>query len=330
MKKEFRLPTLLGLLVASGGLVAGLVLLKSPIGRNIQASVEETPNEVRITNISDSQFSVAWITQKALSGYIRYREGDVPQQTTVSDDRDQEKGTVGSYFTHMVTTKGLKPGTTYVFEIGSEKSVYNLGGEPYKVTTGLQLLEPPQADVAYGQVITDSGDPAEGAIVYLQVDENSPLSALVKSSGSWVIPVSTSRTSDLSKFGIYDKETGKIGVHIEGGSLGTAAVTTTTGNDSPIPPIQLGKVYDYTQSLIDEEATASAQTASKFSTTSLGPATQIAEGEVVILSPQDDEKVNSIRPQIVGRGPAGVELTVEIRSEEPIIQTVKVDTNGDF
>ena len=92
MKREFRLPTLVGLLVATAGLVSGLVLLREPIGQRLQASAEETPREVKVTNISDVGFVVSWITDKAVAGYVQYGEGEAGGQLAGSDERDQEKG----------------------------------------------------------------------------------------------------------------------------------------------------------------------------------------------------------------------------------------------
>ncbi|HJZ05298.1 hypothetical protein A2634_00800 [Candidatus Amesbacteria bacterium RIFCSPHIGHO2_01_FULL_48_32] len=330
MKREFRLPTLVGLLVATAGLVSGLVLLREPIGQRLQASAEETPREVKVTNISDVGFVVSWITDKAVAGYVQYGEGEAGGQLAGSDERDQEKGSVGNYFTHFVSVKGLKPDTVYGFKLGSGRSTYDQAGKLYRVTTGPVLADTPEADVAYGQVNTGNGDPAEGSIVYLQIGTNVPQATLVKANGSFVIPISTMRTATLAQFSTYEKQNQEEELFVQGGALGTAAVTTTTGNDEPVPNITLGKIYDYRGVTTEEEATASAQT-SKFTAVSLGPVTEVMEeGSILILSPQEEEKINSPRPQIIGRGPAGAKLTVEIRSQHIITQNVTVDGNGDF
>ena len=130
----------------------------------------------------------------------------------VSDDRDQDRGAVGNYFTHLVTLRGLKPTTAYKLKIGPEEQI---------VTTGVNLRNTPAADVVYGQAITSGGDPADGAIVYVQLPGAVPQAALVKASGSWVVPLSVDRSTDLTSFAAYDKQTEKISVTIQAGPLGT-------------------------------------------------------------------------------------------------------------
>src|SRR3989344_6707107 len=193
-KPEIKIPTLIGVLVAIGGLVSGMYLLRGSLRSVLFASAEETPKEVRVVNIADTSFTVTWITDKTTTGFVQYGEGSKAPDLVVSDDRDQEKGEVGSYFTHYVTIKALKPGGEYGFKIGSGKTVYGDNGQVYNLTTGLTIADTPAADVAYGQVAGANGDPAEGAIVYLQVETGSLLAAIVKSSGSWVIPLATMRT----------------------------------------------------------------------------------------------------------------------------------------
>ncbi|MEK7154953.1 MAG: fibronectin type III domain-containing protein [Patescibacteria group bacterium] len=313
-KRELTIPTILGILVTIGGLVAGVFLLNAPLRSLVGASPEETPTEVKVTNTADTSFVVSWTTAKSTSGYIQYGEGEKPE-LVVSDDRDQEKGEIGIYFTHLVTIRGLKAATNYGFRIGSGKGLYDQGGQLYKVTTGITLRNPPRADVAYGQIVTSSGDPVDGALVYLAMPGTVPQAAITKSSGSWVIPISTARTVDLTSFAAYDASAGQVGVLVQAGALGTATVTTTTGNTKPVPEITLGQ----TVNLAAQQPTPTPSTESKLS----GPA-------LVILTPKSGERVNSTQPEIMGKAPAGAEVTIVIHSTTQITQTVTADENGDW
>src|SRR3989344_1851119 len=102
------IPPVLGILAVVGGLVAGVVLLNQPLRNLVGASPEETPKEVKITNVSDTGFVVSWLTDKSTSGYVQHGEKEKPE-LVISDDRDQERGEIGNYFTHLVTVKALKP-----------------------------------------------------------------------------------------------------------------------------------------------------------------------------------------------------------------------------
>lgn len=319
-KRELTIPTILGILVTIGGLIVGVFLLNKPLRSLVGASPEETPTEVKVTNTADTSFVVSWITAKSTSGYLQYGEGEKPE-LVVSDDRDQEKGEIGNYFTHLVTVRGLKAATSYGFRIGSGKGLYDQQGQLYKVTTGVTLRNPPQADVAYGQIVTSSGDPVDGALVYLTMPGTVIQAAITKPSGSWVIPISTARTVDLTSFAAYDTSTGQLGILVQAGALGTATVTTTTANTKPVPQMTLGQ----TTNLVAQEPTPTPATESKLS----GSATETGE-TLVILTPKSGERVNSTQPEIMGKAPVGAEVTIVIHSTTQITQTVTADENGDW
>lgn len=326
-KREITLPTLLGLFLAIGGLVSGLWLVQSQLRNSSKASAEETPREVRISNVSDSSFTVSWITDTAVAGFVQYGEGNQASDLVVSDERDQQKGAVESYFTHYVTIRGLKPATAYAFKIGSGKGLFDLSGQPYKLTTASALPTPPTADVAYGQVVTESGEPAEGALVYLQIPGAVIQSTMVKSSGSWVIPLSTARSADLTSFAKYDGSREQLEIVVHAGPMGTAEVLTTTTNDSPVPPIALGSTYNYvaTTPPSSKPGQATASATSKF-----GTKTTSAGKEFSILSPKTGEGINSSRPEIVGVAPAGTRVTIEVHSDEAVTGSAVAGADGTF
>ena len=317
-KRELTIPTILGIITAIGGLVAGIILLNKPLRSLVGAAVEETPSQVKMTNITDSSFTVSWITPKSTSGYVQYGEKNNPE-LVVSDDRDQEKGQIGNYFTHFVTIRGLKATTKYSFRIGPGRNLY-------EVTTGVTLRNPPPADVAYGQVITASGDPVDGAIVYLGLGGMVPQAALTQASGSWVIPLSTARSSDLTNFAAYDKDGGRVEVFVQAGGLGTATMITTAGKTKPVAEITLGTTNK------EEEAAPVTQVVnigSKFSTQALQAVSEPAQ-ILVVSSPKFDERVNSQRPEILGKGPAGAQITITIESDNVYTSKVSTDRSGNW
>ena len=143
-----------------------------------------------------------------------------------------------------------------------------------------------------------------------------PQAALVKSSGSWVIPLSTARSVDLTSFVAYDPKSSQIQIQVQAGPLGQASVITTTDQDSPVPVISLGQNLNL---LATQPQPSEAPTSSRFSTSSL-----------TIISPQTGEEVNSTQPEIIGRGPANTEITITINSPTAITDTIQTDANGEF
>jgi hypothetical protein len=331
--REFTIPTLLGLLITGIGLIAGVFLLRSPLRSLIRAAPEEIPRSVKITNISDNEFVVSWLTDKSTTGYVQYGENN--PDLVISDDRDQEKGNIGSYSTHLVTVKNLKPSTSYSFKIGSGKGQYDDQGQAYQVKTGPQLGNPPAADIAYGRVTTAIGDPAEGALVYVRLTGTVPQATLVKSSGSWVIPLSTARTSDLSSFAPYDRENDKLEVFVEYGAEGSASTIVNTANDSPMADITLSVSGSTAETIppldISPDVPASESAVSKFPDSALSPAQESsAAASVVVLSPKFNEQINSAHPQILGKAPANSTVQIEIHSDQVIAGSVVTDPQGNW
>ena len=187
--------------------------------------------------------------------------------------------------------------------------------------------------MAYGQVAGANGDPAEGAIVYLQVETGSLLAAIVKSSGSWVIPLATMRTQDLSSYLEYDKEDQEIEVVVQGGAAGVTTVKTTTGEDSPMPTIVLGQDADLTQNQTQERASESGEPTaeSRFTSESLAKAEEATgAGTLVLSSPKTGEGVNDDKPVVMGLAPKGTVVTIEVNSETTVLGTAKAGSDGTF
>ncbi|MEK7163638.1 MAG: fibronectin type III domain-containing protein [Patescibacteria group bacterium] len=308
-QRPITIPTLLGIFVAIGGIIAGLLLVKNPTYLGISASGEEIPIDVRVSNISDNSLTVSWTTAKATSGFVKYND------LVVSDDRDQERGNIGSYFTHIVSLRGLKPSTNYKIKIGSGKSI----NEGQEVMTGPTLRNPPPADVIYGQVNTLGGDPADGALVYVQIPGIVPQVALVKASGSWVIPLSLARTTDLTSFAPYDPQTSQINLFVQAGPLGTSTKLLSLADARPVPPIILGESRAESRDV--QSPVLETETKSKFTESSLDPSASIKESKI---------KLNSIKPRVEGEAPAGSQINIEVNSENQIKATVKADSLGKF
>lgn len=344
-----RIPTLLGLLLLIAGLGTGLFL----VGRATlipRAAAEETPKEIKITNISENSFSVSWITDQVTVGFVRYGTAAGSLDQTVSDDRDQLSGSVGSYLTHHVTMTRLRPETTYYFKLGSgaQRVLFDNGGQAYSVQTPAVLGTPPPADTVYGTIQTSQGGPASGALVYVTLPNSTPLSALAKAEGNWAVSLSTARTRDLAQYVDYDRQATLVELFVQDGQGQTATAVTTTANDAPVPPITMGQTLDFRGSSGggDQEETSvppgaeldgdTSETAeatleqSKFSLQSLGPAQEASSSyELGIVNPEaEGEQVATTRPEIFGTSPKNVTLTITVESPTPYTDTIEVGNDG--
>jgi hypothetical protein len=335
---KIHFPTALGLLILLVAIGVGIYLVRTKTVVESGAEATITPKQVQITNMADIGFTVSWITDKPINGMVQY--GTEPNSLTQQalDERDSLSGEIGKYEIHYVSIKGLKQKTTYYFKLKSGNKEYDNNGKPFEVTTGPTLGVPPAADPVYGTVLTPSGTTAEGVIVYLNVAQATPLSALVKTNGNWALSLSTARTADLSSYLTYDMQATIINIRVQGGRLGTATAITTTMNDSPVPEITLGQNHDFRSTAGTKKTTTGGQ-ADKDKTEPVSgfklepiatDSTEATEsGEVTLENPSfEGEVLNATQPAFIGTGPPGTVLSIEINSDNVYTGSVAVDEEG--
>ncbi len=195
MKKSLfshNIPTLLGVGILVFGLVVGIIFVG--VGPGVfapRASPQTTPKLIKISNVTDSSFSVSFVTDEAVSGFIKYGVSESKLESQSTDDRDQLSGSVGSYTTHHISAKFLQADTTYYFTLGTASNArFDNNGLPFSVKTAKKLAGAGPSKTAYGTVKLSTSAPAQGALVYLSFPNAQELSTYVKSSGSWSISLS--------------------------------------------------------------------------------------------------------------------------------------------
>lgn len=339
---KIHFPTAIGLLILLVGVGVGIFFIKTRTGTETGTANENvTPAQVKITNVSDNSFSVSFITAKASSGKIKYGIESNSLKQSVLDDRDQLSGETGVFEVHHITAKNLTAQTKYYFKIESGGKQFDNQGKPFEITTGTTLGNPPAADPVYGTILSPSGTPIEGVVVYLSVANGAPLSALSRTNGNWAISLSTARTADLKSYLTYDMQATIVNILAQGGKAGTAPVITTTTNDSPVPEIILGKSQDFRNTANNETASASGQIATNNQSPESGfeaainLATTSAEasnsGEVTLANPSyNGEIINATQPAFIGSGPPGKVLAIEVNSETTYTGSAVVGQNGEW
>ncbi len=319
-----KIPTIVGISLALG-LISALTLLRNGFIFFSQAGKAVSPQKVKITNITGESFVVSWITDEVSTGFIELVDSN---DKVFFDVRDQP-GNLNEYDTHYVEVGNLKPDTEYKFVLNSNSKVfYEEGQRPYLIKTGNMIAgQIPKANLASGKVITSGGEPAEGAVVYVEIPEISSLSALVTRKGNWVIPLARAYKESLAGRANYQE--GKIIEKIiaDGGKLGQAQAEVFTENDDPVPVIQLGGNYDFTdqdEGLVVDNSSLGPETSSKIDTGDVGFK---EDKNFRIINPNDGETINIRRPEIFGEGPKSGK--VEIKLESPVTYEAEVEIGSD-
>jgi hypothetical protein len=368
MKRAFaqrQIPTLLGLGILIAALIGGTALIG--VGGGVfapRATPQTTPKNLRITNVKDTSFTVSFMTDEKTTGFIKYGKSESELKTQASDDRDQLTGNVTQYSSHYITVRDLDPNTDYFFTVGTASvPKFDNNGAAFTVKTAAKAGNPTAAKTAYGTVNTSSGTPADGAILYLSIEGVSELSALVKSSGSWAIPLSNARTTDLSNYANIEP-TQSASIFVQGATLDQTtsaqamvtniqpaeALVLNSGGSSAAPtdtevvntelntvpsssPTSQGSLTSFTNTSPSPIASPSGSPAS--ASPSATPAVVLAsptsqQADTVDMTVTEQQTVETDKPTITGKAAPNTVITIEVNSETQIVTQVRTDENGNF
>lgn len=324
-----KIPTIIGLLLLIIGVGGGIYLVEQRTSGSTKASTEAKPMSVQVTNITDSSFSVVWLTKEPATGWVIYGNSQKVIDQVVFDDRDSDNKPK-TYLTHQTTIRNLQPKTNYYFTITSGDKKFQNESRPYSLLTAEKTESPSLLEPSYGQVLTSQNEPAEGALVILNMPKAMPLSALVKPSGNWLIPLNIARDLELKPF-IYsvDGQTAiPISLMIYSSTEDKAEVTTDSKNDSPVPPITLGKTYNFEG--LQGKKKENTQIAQVESTKT--PEKQVL-GQAIsqkfeVLSPEEGTTFVSQKPLFRGTGISAKDVFIEITTANNLKGQTKVSANN--
>lgn len=333
-----RIPTLLGVLILLGGLVAGVVLVNSRQGLVTKAGPTEAPKNVKISNKGSNTFTVSWTTDTPVTGYLNYSENPAKINSPAGDIRDQISGSSQGYTNHYVVVTGLNTEKTIYFMIGSGSQMYDDSGKPFEVRTGKQVIAP-QENIITGKVLGADGNPVNGAVVYVEVEGGETLSSMTNGEGVWKLNLALSRDSSGAVL-TYDGSTSLISIFVQAGISGTATAITNTANSKPVPDIILGKNQSFVETTVATGSGTIAETSTKSSgfksieeeaTQVLTPEATESAGSVVIMNPAiNGEMIATSSPEFKGKTNPGTTIKITVHSAIEMTQVIKADKNGDW
>ncbi|MBI4058195.1 fibronectin type III domain-containing protein [Candidatus Gottesmanbacteria bacterium] len=322
MKHEPHIPTIIALIIMVFGFGSLIFLTENATSLLTRASGDASPKEVTLSNITDTSFTISWVTDLPAVGLVKYRSRE---ETLLSrafyDIRDTEKS-LSERQIHFVSASSLKPSTTYDISIVSGSKTFT---DPrYAVTTGLPL-PPPEHEIkpTYGTIRDSSDQPTEGVLVYTSFDGSQTLAVLSDTHGNWVLPLGTLRSQDGSRYFIPTKT--DIERFFFVGDNGRSIVTTTAQNNAPLPPVQLGESYDFSKiqgNLPQGLIIAQAESFSKV----LGT----VNADFQVLMPTTGAFIPSGRPVFKGTGMPGKNVIITLSGPSLITEKVKVADNSSW
>ncbi|MEK7571165.1 MAG: Ig-like domain-containing protein [Patescibacteria group bacterium] len=318
-----RLPSFLGVLVLLVSITTILWLSRNAVLFGTQAAISNTPQKLQISNITDTSFTVSYITEAKVIGALAYGQ-DASFGTVSQDDRDKT-GTPTEHRVHSMIVSSLTPGTTYFFAIASGTETFLDQGKPYTVTTARTAgTNNADALMAKGKVtLADGSLPLEG-IAYVFTPESQLLSGIIQPDGSYSIPLGTLRTKDLAGFVAITPQANLSLIATNGTEESTVSVL---GDQiDPIPPVVLSKTYDFAlDDTNDNEATIAATT----EITAFPTVEDTAEAKPQIIAPREDAELRDPQPIFRGKALPNETVTITIQSD-PITVTVTADETGSW
>jgi hypothetical protein len=250
---------------------AFLSLLAAAPGLTIQRASAETAapsatsivsGTVRVTNVNDAAFSISWLTDKEVTGTVRY--GLSP--TTMNYLATVNWGSEPAGRTHHVTVLPARAADTWhYYDILSGDSVDDNGGVHYIYCNGPVIgfgTLPPGDSLTWGLAVTGDGAPMAGSLVYMTVEDteghgsagrSAPLSMVIQpgSAGYWHFDMPPLREADLRAQFVYSSSVDLMQVSVQGdpdglgsgsftpvqaATLGLTQVITLTPGTLPAPP----------------------------------------------------------------------------------------------
>lgn len=322
-----RMPTIVGILLVFSviGIIAFFEWFEK---RPTSASGSTVPINIQLTNISDTSFSVVWITGAPATGMVSITS---PKHTpmTFFDDRDTNKKLV-PYTTHMVTIRSLSPSTQYSFQLISNGKSFANNGSPYTISTastisgGTTGLEP-----AYGTIHDMGGSPVSGAIILMTIEQGQLLSTITSPSGAWLLSLGFARTATLTK---YLDGTNRLTetIRVLWGDQETTAITDTL-NDGPVPTMILGKTYDFRkqQAINGRDVLLADTTQEKPAVLGNATTAETSTAKTIGLTlPAQNASLTTALPLVTGTGLSGKKVSVVLGITNPVSGTTTVGADG--
>jgi len=330
MRKE-KIPTIIGLIVLIMGIAVGVFLTKNQQIFRLGASSETSPQDIRISNISDSTFTVNWTTEKETLGFVKWGKNK-NNLDKVESDSISEKG-----YTHSISIRSLNPETEYFFSINSNSKDFDNEGTPWIVKTGPKLSEPTTNIIISGTVLSQSGKSIEDALIYFTVGGGTLLSTVTSKNGGWLIPISYTRNKALTSYISINESSTLVEISVNAGVEGLVSAQIYPRSAKPAPAVIIGETNDFRNATPSENTdlpSASIEIPEGETSTESGfkipDEQEIQSTNTVTLESLDEGEILSTQdPEFFGKGPKGTDVEILVESEIQT-DTVTVGNSGNW
>ncbi len=309
-----KIPTFLGVILVLL-MVAGLFVTTQGLDKitTIFSQADETVTfkDVSVANITNSSLTVFWTTDVPTDGAVFYGKSESLEDGAAVDER-----TIGpnsqKYLTHLVKINNLSPNTKYYFKVGQTKP----DSQIFEASTGPVISKESSLDP-----LTGKGAP--NALAIWQAPGATKIATLVKNDGTYTLPISLSRASNLTSY--YDPKQGDPEKIIINTGAGEGTINCQAGESSTLPEVKIGESIDCTE----EQGSAKINDQGSFGNLLKNPTgSQSASTGGPELNIQSGETISTGLPTFSGKVEPKQIVKIVIHSEEVFTATVIAKPNG--
>jgi len=321
MHKSIKIPTGIGLLLFLVIIISFIIFFENVSRSNTDASGSIQPTFVQISNITDTSFTVSWITDKPTKGAIILKGEKISKKTYI--ENNENSPSLISKSIHSVSPTNLQPSTTYNFTIMSNGKKFIDQNDELIIQTAPRLSSGSSGlHPIYGTILTQNNLPAEETLVYVTLNNSQTLSTTVKPSGTWLLPLNQIRNKSLTSY-LTTNDNEVIHIYARSKDFEITAYTNTL-NSAPVPTMILGKTYNFQKLSSSKSKTQSS--------TILGTASQNINKNwsVALESPKNNTAIPTNLPLIKGTGIPGKPVSVTLGISHPQSDIILIESDGTF
>lgn len=221
------------------------------ITESFNVIVHKQEFDVRLTNVTDKQFTISWASRIEESGYIFYGTDQSNSENWPKIDDDRGSDIIDDI--HHITVTKLSSETTYYFKIVSGTITDDNDGQYFSVTTSPHLFPNIGHNICQpsGYIYTDEtkNELAFDSIVYINFSgeteaQNSDIWSVLYHSENqlWELNLSNLKTKDHTEFYDYTCGVSQLFIEVQGGNSGTFQMNTTAV-DNQLEDIILDQIH---------------------------------------------------------------------------------------
>jgi hypothetical protein len=197
---EKRIPTVFALLLMFGSIFITGYFLQQRTSTTGQASQAISPDNIEVSNITDSAFTVTFTTQRPAIAGIKVSGPNMVDSVFFSTTSQE------ALVTHSITVPNLSPQSQYSFSVLFEGETILHNNKPFSVSTAplLDIIE--NQSTASGTIINTDGSYAANTLVLLTSNNSQTVSTVTDENGKYTFNLSNLRTKSLDKYATFTSE----------------------------------------------------------------------------------------------------------------------------